>query len=70
MLPQDGDRVIVLKLAAVPQGAVSLEERRRGLAGVRPRSGGAAASKPVIDLDVWAPYRNDPGLIKELLSAR
>ncbi|HBI43902.1 MAG TPA: hypothetical protein DDY78_13785 [Planctomycetales bacterium] len=28
------------------------------------------ATKPQIDLHVWAPYRNEPELIKELFTAR
>ena len=31
---------------------------------------GAADGKPKVDLNVWSPYRNDPELIKELLSSR
>ena len=71
MLPLDGEHVIVLKLAAAPQGTVwRLKKGGAGWQAFVRVSAAAAASKPVIDLDVWVPYRNEPELIKELLSGR
>ena len=71
VLPQDGDHAIVLKLAAAPEGAVwRVKKGGAGWQAFVRVSAAAAASKPGIDLDVWAPYRNEPELIKELLSAR
>ncbi|HVS36716.1 MAG TPA: c-type cytochrome [Gemmataceae bacterium] len=71
VLPQDADHVVVLTLAAAPQG--SLWRLQKGGAGwqalVRVPSS-AADGKAVIDLNVWAPYRNDLNLIKDLLSGR
>ncbi len=70
-LPQDGDRVIVLKLAAAPHGAVwRVKKGGAGWQALVRLPAPASASKPTIDLDVWAPYRNEPELIQELLSAR
>ncbi len=71
LLPQDGDHVVILKLAAAPDGTVWRVQKGgagwQALVRVPP---GAADGKPTVDLDVWVPYRNEPELIKELLSAR
>jgi len=65
-LPQDGDKVILLQLAAAPEGA---RWRLRKLGGrwqalLRLPAGSASAR-----LLTWAPYRDDPALLKELVAA-
>ncbi len=71
LLPQDGDHVVILKLTAAPDGTVWRVQKGgagwQALVRVPP---GAADGKPKVDLDVWMPYRNEPELIKELLSPR
>ena len=69
LLPQDGEHVIVLTLAAAPDGAVW--RVRKGGAGWQAflRAPAAADGKLRVDLNVWAPYRNEPELLKELLAS-
>ena len=71
LLQGDGDHVIVLTLASAPEGAVWRVQKGgagwQALVRVPP---GAADGKVQVDVNVWAPYRNEPGLLKELLSGR
>lgn len=65
VLPQDGDRAVVLALAAGPEGA---RWHLRQLGGtwqalLRLPGGG----KVQADVHVWAPYRDEPGLMKDLI---
>jgi hypothetical protein len=70
-LPQGGDRVVVLALAVVPPGSHWRLQRAGGtwqaLLRVPPL---AEAGTLRVDLNVWAPYRNEPGLLKELFSSK
>jgi mono/diheme cytochrome c family protein len=71
LLPQDGDRVTVLTLPAAPDGTTWRVQKGGAGWQVLVRVPAAAADgKPRLDLNVWAPYRNEPDLLKELLSAR
>ena len=71
LLPQDGDHAIVLTLAAAPEGAMWRVQKSGAAWTTLVRLPAAAqATKPQIDLHVWAPYRNEPELIKELFTAR
>jgi cbb3-type cytochrome oxidase cytochrome c subunit len=69
VLPQDGDRVLVLAVAAAPEGS-RWHLRRLGdrwqLLLRLPQGGGERQ----VELNVWAPYRDDPGLLKELVSRK
>jgi hypothetical protein len=71
LLPREGDHATVLMLSAAPDGAVWRVQKSGVMWKALVRIPGAAdAAKPQIDLQVWAPYRNDPELIKELFRAR
>jgi cytochrome c553/cytochrome c551/c552 len=71
LLPEDGDHAIVLRLAEAPAGAVwRIQKRNAGWMALVRIPASADAIKPQIDLHVWAPYRNEPELIKELFTAR
>ena len=65
-LPQDGDKVILLQLAAAPEGARwrlrKLGDKWEALLRLPP---GAASVK----VQTWVPFRSDPALLKELLAA-
>jgi hypothetical protein len=70
-LPQTGDRVTVLALASAPEGSRWLLRRRGGgweaLLRLPPLT---EAGTIHVSLNVWAPYRDEPGLLKELLQAK
>jgi len=71
LLPQDGDHAIVLMLSAAPEGAVwRIQKSGAGWIALVRIPAAADATKPRIDLHVWAPYRNEPELIRELFTAR
>jgi mono/diheme cytochrome c family protein len=68
VLPQDGGRPVVLVLPAAPGGCRWHLSRAGNTwqALVRlPASSGAARVQ--VDLRIWVPYRDEPGLLKELL---
>jgi mono/diheme cytochrome c family protein len=71
VLPQDGDRVLVLAVTAAPEGS-RWHLRRTGdrwQALLRlPQT--EAGGERQVDLSVWSPYRDDPGLLKELVSKK
>jgi mono/diheme cytochrome c family protein len=66
VLPQDGDKVIVLALSAAPEGACWRLRKLDARWQVLLRLPAGSASARVV---TWAPYRDDPALLKELLSA-
>jgi mono/diheme cytochrome c family protein len=69
VLPQGGDRVAVLSLSAAPKGSRWRLERRAGLWQALlqiPASPGEVG----VDLNVWAPYRDEPALLRELTSGK
>jgi mono/diheme cytochrome c family protein len=69
VLPQGGERPIVLVVRSAPEGTRWLMERRGATWQVLLRLPLATeAGKVQVDLDIWAPYRGDPGLLKELLA--
>jgi mono/diheme cytochrome c family protein len=71
VLPQNGDRVVVLSLAGAPPGCTwRVEKARSGwqaLLRVPPRT---ETGPMKLDLKVWSPYRDEPGLLKELLTRK
>jgi hypothetical protein len=71
VLPQDGDKVIVFAPTTVPEGSEWRLQRNGNkwqlLLGIPPVS---KDSKFQVDLNVWVPYRDEPGLLKDLLSAK
>jgi mono/diheme cytochrome c family protein/cytochrome c553 len=71
VLPQDGDRSVVLGVSAAPEGSRwhlrRLGNRWQALLRL-PQA--AQAGKVEVDLKLWVPYRDDPTLLKELLSAK
>jgi cytochrome c553 len=70
-LPQDGDRVLVLTLAAAPDGAAwRVQKTATGWQALLRLPGPADGGKVQADLNVWAPYRDEPALIKDLLSSK
>jgi cytochrome c553/cytochrome c551/c552/mono/diheme cytochrome c family protein len=71
LLSQDGDHAVVLRMPTAPEGAVwRVQKGGAGWIALVRLSSAADASKPRIDLQIWAPYRNEPELIKELFTAR
>jgi mono/diheme cytochrome c family protein len=71
VLPQGADRAAVLGLRAAPPGSVWRLERRDGRWQALLRVPGQAREGEVrIDLDVWVPYRDEPGLLKDLAPSR
>jgi hypothetical protein len=70
-LPQGGDRVVVLAPAATPPGSHWRLRRVGGAWQVLLRVPPLAEAGTLrVDLNVWAPYRNEPGLLKELFSSK
>jgi cbb3-type cytochrome oxidase cytochrome c subunit len=71
VLPQDGDRVAVMALTATPKGSQWRLERHNGRWQVLlqvPKQDRAGEVR--IDLNVWAPYRDEPSLLKESATSR
>jgi mono/diheme cytochrome c family protein len=70
-LPQGGDKVVLLKAAAAPEGSRWLLVRQGGGWQALLRIPAPAAPARVhIDLNLWAPYRDEPGLVKELVRGK
>jgi mono/diheme cytochrome c family protein len=71
VLPQDGEKVALFAPAATPDGSEWRLQRSGNkwqlLLRVPPAS---KDSKFQVDLNVWVPYRDEPGLLKELMSAK
>lgn len=70
LLPQDGDRVVVFGVMAAPEGSRWRLQRFGDRWQALLRLPGAGAAAVHVDLNVWVPYRDEPGLLKELLSAK
>jgi mono/diheme cytochrome c family protein len=71
VLPQRDDRVAVLALTAAPAGSRWQLQRVGGTwQSVLRVPPAAAASKPEVGINVWVPYRDEPGLLKELLTQK
>jgi hypothetical protein len=69
VLPQREDRVAVLALTAAPAGSRwQLQRVGNTWQAVLRVPPAAEASKPEVGVNVWVPYRDDPGLLKELLT--
>jgi hypothetical protein len=71
VLPQENGRPIVMALAAAPKG--SSWRVQRGGDGWQVLLHVPASSHATtipIDINLWAPYRDDPGLLKELVSVK
>jgi hypothetical protein len=67
VLPQDGDKVLVLVLTSPPKGAEwRLEKRGTGWQALLRVPPPAEATKLSLELKVWSPYRDEPGLLKGL----
>jgi mono/diheme cytochrome c family protein len=71
VLPQDGDRAIVLTLPTVPEGSVWRIQREGATWQVLLRlSPAKEAAKVRVDVNVWSPYKDEPALLKELIVPR
>jgi hypothetical protein len=71
VLPQNGDRVVVLSLAGAPPGCTwRVEKARSGWQALLRLPPHTAAGPVQFDLMVWSPYRDEPGLLKELLTRK
>jgi mono/diheme cytochrome c family protein len=71
LLPQEGDRVVVLAPAVAPAGTRWHLQRTGGTWQALLRvPAGKTARTVAVELKVWAPYRDEPALLKELLSAK
>jgi cytochrome c2 len=69
LLTQDGDRVVVLSALAVPAGSSWFFQREGTVWKLLLRLPTAKQSaKLQVDVNVWSPYRDEPALLKELLS--
>jgi hypothetical protein len=66
VLPQDGDRAIVLTTAGAPEGT---RWHLRKLDGKWQALLRLPAGSTSVKVQTWAPYRDDPGLLKELVTA-
>src|SRR5262249_18739085 len=71
VLPQGGDKVIILAVVEAPQGTRWYLSRKGGGWQVLLRVPSLAeAGKVHIGLHIWAPYRDEPDLLKELVSMK
>ncbi len=69
VLPQREDRVAVLALTAAPAGSRwELQRVGNTWQAVLRVPPAAEASKPEVGINVWVPYRDEPGLLKELVT--
>jgi hypothetical protein len=70
-LPQDGNRVVLLALGtALDKGMWRVEKHGSTWQVLLHVPAPAAAAKAAIDLNVWAPYRDDPALLRAVLDGR
>jgi mono/diheme cytochrome c family protein len=70
VLPQGGERAVVLVVRSAPEGTRWLLERRGATWQALLRLPETPRPTEVgVDLEVWGPYRDEPGLLKELLTA-
>jgi hypothetical protein len=65
-LPQDGDKVIVLAVSGAPDGAKWHLRKLDGKWQALLKLPAGAAS---VKVQAWAPYRDEPALLKELVTA-
>ena len=70
-LPQDGNRVVLLTLGtALDKGTWRVEKHGPTWQVLLHVPASAASAKVQIDFNVWAPYRDDPALLRAVLDAR
>lgn len=62
----DGDRLVVLKIASAPKKSQWRLERRDGLWQVLLRTAPSRSGEVRIELQLWAPYGDEPALLREL----
>jgi hypothetical protein len=71
VLPQDGDKVTVFAPATVPEGSEwrfqRIGNKWQLLLRIPPPS---KDRKFQVDLNVWVPYRDEPGILRDLLSSK
>jgi mono/diheme cytochrome c family protein len=71
VLPQDGDKVLLLVASSVPDGS---EWRIQKLGGgwqvLLHVPAPTAATKLTVGVNVWMPFKDEPGLIKDVLTAK
>jgi hypothetical protein len=71
VLPQREDRVAVLALTAAPAGSRwQLQRVGNTWQAVLRVPPAAEARQPEVGIDVWVPYRDEPGLLKELVTQK
>jgi mono/diheme cytochrome c family protein len=71
VLPQGGGRAIALLLTAAPEGARwHLQRRGDAWTAILGLPAAREAARVKVDLSVWSPHRDDPGLLKELLPTK
>src|SRR5207248_10473092 len=69
VLPQREDRVAVLALTAAPAGSRwQLQRVGNTWQAVLRVPAAAEATKAEVGINVWVPYRDEPGLLKELIT--
>jgi mono/diheme cytochrome c family protein len=71
VLPQEGGRVVVLAAATAPEGSVwRLQRGPSGWRALLRTPAAGRAGRVDVELHVWSPYRDDPGLLRDLLTAK
>jgi hypothetical protein len=71
VLPQGGGRAVALLLTAAPEGARWHLQRRGDVwTAILGLPAAREAARVKVDLNVWSPHRDEPGLLKELLTAK
>jgi hypothetical protein len=71
VLPQDAEKAIVLAAPEAPAGSGWLLQREGGVWKVMLRVPAAQeTAKHSVDVNVWAPYRDEPALLKEVITPR
>lgn len=71
VLPQGGDRTLIVGLAEAPPGTCWHLRRLGGTWQALLRLPATKeASVVTVGLKIWAPYRDEPGLVKELISTK
>jgi cbb3-type cytochrome oxidase cytochrome c subunit len=71
VLPQGVERVVVLSLPVTPKGSQwHLERRERRWQVLLQVPAQGQRGEIVLDLNVWAPYRDEPALLRELTSRK
>jgi mono/diheme cytochrome c family protein len=70
VLAQDGDKVVVIKPSAPDGSTWRLRKTPSGWQALLRVPGPDGGGKLDVKLDVWAPYRDEPALIKDLLMSK